>query len=102
MENLPEARVSRKQILVRLLYSLLFFIVLELVKLVVQAATIFQLIYLLLTLNYSEPLRGFANRVAAYGYRVMRYLTLNDPERPFPFQEFPAELEPPGAEVIFD
>ncbi|MEW6388204.1 MAG: DUF4389 domain-containing protein [Thermodesulfobacteriota bacterium] len=102
MENLPEAKVSRKQVLIRLLYSLFFFIVLELVKLVVQLATVFQLVYLLLTLNYSEPLRRFANRVAAYGYRVMRYLTLNDPARPFPFQEFPGELEPPVSEVVFD
>jgi len=102
MDNLPETKVSRKQIFIRLLYSLLFFIVLELVKLVVQAATLFQLIYLLLTLNHSEPLRGFANRVAAYGYRVMRYLTLNDAERPFPFREFPEELEPPAPEVVLD
>jgi hypothetical protein len=32
---------------------------------------------------------------------VWRYITLNSSERPFPFAEFPAELEPPEAEISF-
>jgi len=40
--------------------------------------------------------------VAAYGYRVMRYLTLNDNLRPFPFSELPQDMEPPVGEVKFD
>jgi hypothetical protein len=45
--------------------------------------------------------RKFANQAAAYGYRVMRYLTLNENVRPFPFQDFPQELEPPEEGVVF-
>ena len=74
----------------------------RLLKILIQLTSLFQFIYLLLTLKYSEPARKFSNRVAAYGYRVMRYLTLNENQRPFPLAEMPAELEPPEAQVSFD
>ena len=48
-----------------------------------------------MTLRHNEPAGSFANQVAAYGYRVMRYLTLNENHRPFPFSDFPAAIELP-------
>jgi len=56
----------------------------------------------LVTLRHNEPARTFANQVATYGYRVMRYLTLNENQRPFPFSDFPAAIELPDEEVRFD
>jgi hypothetical protein len=96
-ENLP----SRQQILIRFLYTLLFTMVLEVVKMVVVLTTFFQYLYLFINKTPSEPVRKFANPAAAYGYRVMRYLTLNDNSRPFPFREFPPELEPAEDKVTF-
>ncbi len=101
--SLPEASpVSRTQIFIRLLYTLLFLIVFGIVHALINLATVFQYIFALITLRPSEPVRRFANQVAAYGYRVMRYLTLNDNMRPFPFSELPQEMEPPVSEVKFD
>jgi Domain of unknown function (DUF4389) len=101
--SVPEASpVSRGQILIRLLYTLLFLIVFGIVHVLINLATIFQYIFALITLKPSEPVRRFANQVAAYGYRVMRYLTLNDSVRPFPFSELPGEMDPPVSEVRFD
>jgi hypothetical protein len=94
--------VSRTQILVRLFYTVLFLFVFGIVHALINLATAFQYILLLITLKPSEPVRRFANQLAAYGFRVMRYLTLNDNVRPFPFSEFPQELEPPVGEVRFD
>ena len=93
---------SRKQVAIRLLYTLLYVAIFELVKTIVLLITLFEYFFLLITLRHNEPARTFANRVAAYGYRVMRYLTLNDNQRPFPFADFPAEIEPPVEEVRFD
>ena len=93
---------SRKQVAIRLLYTLLYVAIFELVKTIVLLITLFEYFILLITLRHNEPARVFGNKVATYGYRVMRYLTLNDNQRPFPFADFPAEIEPPDAEVRFD
>lgn len=94
--------LSRTRILIRLLYSILFLVVLSIVHFLIQLATVFQYIMLLITLSPSEPVRRVSNQLAVYGYRVMRYLTLNDNVRPFPFTDFPKELEPPVSEVRFE
>jgi len=98
----PAVPVSRTQILVRLFYTVLFLIVFGIVHAIINLVTAFQYILLLITLKESQPVRRFANQLAVYGYRLMRYLTLNDNQRPFPFSEFPQEMEPPVSEVKFD
>ncbi len=97
-----QGTVSRKQIAIRLLYTLLYVAILEVVKTVILLVTLFEYFFLLITLQHNEPARSFANRVAAYGYRLMRYVTLNENQRPFPFSEFPVEIEPPDEEVRFE
>lgn len=92
---------SRKQIAIRLLYTLLYVAIFEILKTIILLITVFEYLVLLITLRHNEPARVFANRVAAYGYRVMRYLTLNENQRPFPFSEFPGEIEKPDQEVMF-
>jgi len=101
--NAPtETPRSRTKILIRLLYSILFLVVLSMVHFLIQLATVFEYIMLLVTLKPSEPVRRVSNQLAVYGYRVMRYLTLNDNVKPFPFTEFPPEMEPPVGEVTFE
>lgn len=101
--NAPmETPLSRSKILIRLLYSILFLVVLSIIHFLIQLATIFEYIMLLITLSPSEPVRRVSNQLAVYGYRVMRYLTLNDNVKPFPFTEFPPEMEPMVSEVTFD
>jgi D-alanyl-lipoteichoic acid acyltransferase DltB (MBOAT superfamily) len=102
MNDELQITASRKQIGIRLLYTLLYVAIFELVKTIVLLVTLFEYLFLLITLRHNEPSRVFANKVATYGYRVMRYLTLNDNQRPFPFADFPAEIEPPDEEVRFD
>lgn len=92
---------SRKNIAVRLLYTLLFFIIFELLKIIIQVAVLFQYIYLFIRKEYNHPIRNFSNKVSAYAYRVLRYITLSENEKPFPFQDFPEEMEQPEPEVVF-
>lgn len=93
---------SRKQIAIRLLYSLFFLLVLEILKFLIQITVVFQYVYLLVTLTYSKPLKAFTNKLATYAYRVIRYATLNENERPFPFRDFPRDSEKPEEPVQFD
>jgi len=102
MDDESRGTASRKQIGIRLLYTLLYVAIFEVVKTIVLLITLFEYFFLLITLQHHERARTFANKVATYGYRVMRYLTLNENQRPFPFSEFPGEIELPDNEVRFD
>jgi hypothetical protein len=102
MNDIEQVKVSRKQIGIRFLYTLLYLIVLETIKLIIQITVVLQFIYLLITEKYSEPLRNFSNKLAAFTYRVIRYSTLNENVRPFPFNDFPQEIEKSEERVEFD
>jgi len=66
MNEVETVKVSRKQIGIRFLYTLLYLVALEVVKMLVQVTVLLQFIYLLITGKYSDPLRNFSNRLAAY------------------------------------
>jgi hypothetical protein len=102
MNDAAQGLASRKPIAIRLLYTLLYVVIFEVVKTIIFMVTIFEYFLLLLTLKHNERARTFANQAATYGYRLMRYLTLNENQRPFPFSDFPAEIELPDEEVSFE
>ena len=102
MDDQPQETLSRNQIAIRLLYTILFVPIYAICNALVVLTTVFQFALLFITLKHSEPVRSFANRVVTYAYRVWRYVSLNSSRRPFPFAEFPEDLEPPEAEVRFD
>lgn len=92
----------RKNIAIRLLYTIFFLIVFEILKIIIQVCVLFQYVYLLVSKTYNNPVRNFSNKVSVYAYRVLRYITLNENKSPFPFNDFPKEFELPGAEVYFE
>jgi len=102
MDDIQETTVNRKNIGIRFLYTLLFVIVLEILKTIIQLTILFQFIYLFISKKYSNRVREFSDRITTYAYRVMRYLSLNENIRPFPFTDFPAEIEKPTETVRFD
>lgn len=101
MNEQPQEPLSRSQIAVRLLYTILFLPIIGICNALVVLTTLFQFALLFITQQHSEPVRGFANRVISFIYRAWRYFSLNSSVRPFPFAEFPEDLEPPEAEVRF-
>jgi hypothetical protein len=98
METFKEYIMLRKDIAIRLLYSIFFIVIFELLKIIVEFIVLFQYIYLFITRSSNEPVRKFGNRVVTYGYHVMRYITLNEDIKPFPFSNFPKDVEPPERE----
>ena len=102
MNDIQEATVNRKKIGIRFLYTLLFVIVFEISKTIIQLTILFQFVYLFISKKYSNRVRSFSNKVATYAYKVMRYICLNDNVRPFPFTDFQDEIEQPGEMVSFD
>jgi len=95
-------KFPRKKIVIRLLYTILFFIIFEILKTIIQVSVLFQYVYLLISKTYSEPVRNFTNKVSIYAYKVLRYVTLNENNKPYPFKDFPQIMELPEAEVFFE
>jgi hypothetical protein len=102
MESIKLQNLSRKKLGIRLLYTVFFLIVFEILKIIVQVTVLFQYVYLFITKTYSNPVRRFSNKVSFYAYRVMRYVTLNENTLPFPFANFPEETDAPESEVRFE
>ena len=96
-----EIKTPRVQIAIRLGFAILYLIIFEVLKFVVQVSVIFQFVYLFITQSYNQPLRNFSNKVAAYAYKIIRYTTLNDNHKPFPFSDFPSEMEAAEEPVTF-
>ncbi len=90
-----ETRIERKDTLIRILLSLLFVVISRVVETILVLVILFQLAYALITKQPpGERVKHFANRTLGYLYRIVRYLTYNEPEPPFPFADFPSEVEP--------
>ncbi|NLI83372.1 MAG: DUF4389 domain-containing protein [Deltaproteobacteria bacterium] len=102
VDYVEDTSVTRKQVGIRLLYTLLFLIIFEVLKLIIQITVLFQFVYLLITKDYIKPLRRFSDRLSTYAYKVIRYVTLNENQRPFPFADFPAEAEQAEETVRFE
>ncbi|MGL1863072.1 MAG: DUF4389 domain-containing protein [Pseudodesulfovibrio sp.] len=96
-------QADRMTILKRFLVTLVCMIFFEVTGFIVQLSVLFQYGYLLIAKKRSEPLRVFTNTLSTYGYKLMRYNTLNDNKRPFPFNTFPEEsdCEPPVKQIQF-
>ncbi len=94
--------VSRKQIGIRLLLTILFLLILGIVITIVKVLFLFQFIYFFSTQKPNEPVRQFTNSLCTYGYRVLRYITLNESQCPFPLDDWPSELEPSDEQIAFD
>jgi Flp pilus assembly protein TadB len=87
--------VARPDVVIRIVYSLLFAIVVSILEWLVFAIVAFQLLFSLVTQRLpSRRLQTFANQLVAYFRQILRYLTHNDSVIPFPFSDLPEPLEP--------
>ncbi len=102
MDEQQETKIPRSKIGMRFLITLICMVLLHVVYCVIQITALLQYIILFLTCGCSEPLRRFSNRAIAYAYRLMRYVTVNESTRPFPFTDLPPEMEHPEDPVKFD
>ena len=69
----------------RLLFMVLFYIIYELARIVVAATVVLNFLVALFTSHPNERLTRFGQGLATYLYQIIRFLTYNTEERPFPF-----------------
>jgi hypothetical protein len=92
--EVEEREIERVDTGIRFLLTLVFFVVARVLETVLSVIILFELLYTAITKNPPpERLRGFANRAVAYFYRLGRYLIYAEADPPFPFSDFPEEVE---------
>lgn len=101
-ENRQSPSITNGMIGIRFLYTILFFFAMGVVGVILKIAILFQFVILFATRKHNEPVRDFCNQLSTYGYRLLRYITLNENRRPFPFSDYPGAMEPPEKQVLFD
>lgn len=79
----------------RLVYMLLFAVLLYVAGFVMGVIIVLQFLFALLSGSANKNLRDFGESLALYIYRVLQFLTYGREEKPFPFSDWPApEPEP--------
>ncbi len=87
-EELKE-NVSDKNTWLRLLFMILFAVVLALSDLLLGAIVILQFGFVLFSRRPNDELLDFGAQLARFRYHVVRYLTYNTEDRPWPWVTWP-------------
>ena len=69
------------------LFMLLFAVLYTIAEVVVTAVVLLQFLIVLVTGERNERLTGLGERLSVYVYDVLRFLTYNSEQRPFPFSD---------------
>lgn len=87
--------ISNKNQWMRILYMILFAVILYLVMMLVTVVVIVQLLFALFTGKPNDDIGDFATDLSQYVYRIVAFLTYTDNRRPFPFNNWEEdEMEP--------
>jgi len=74
---------------IRVLFVALFWFVFYLTQLVVAAVVIAQCLFTIISGSPNSHLLKFGDNLSRYVQQLLRYVTFNTDERPFPFSDFP-------------
>jgi len=93
-DEIDRNEIDRGDTGLRIAFTLLFFIIARLVEGLLFILVLFELGVALITRREpSQAVRRVGNQLISYLVRIGRYITYNEPEPPFPLQEFPEELD---------
>ncbi|WP_084646150.1 DUF4389 domain-containing protein [Marinimicrobium agarilyticum] len=77
----------------RLVYMLLFAVLLYVAGFVMGFIIVLQFLFALLSGSANKNLRQFGESLALYIYRVLQFLTYSREDKPFPFSDWPEPEE---------
>lgn len=86
----PEPQTDSKdsqKIWLRLLFMVILVLLYGVSRVVVSAVVILQFFWVLFTESPNNRLCNLGQSLATYTYQIVRYLTFNTEDRPFPFDE---------------
>ncbi len=80
-----ERNLKRRSTWVRLLFMAALVAIYMLTRIVFLAVVVFQFLWVLFTAETNKQLTGLGQSLATYTYQIMRYLSFNTEDKPFPF-----------------
>lgn len=80
-----EENLKSRSTWLRLLFMLIFYVLISLVSLVGTFVVIVGFLWVLFTGEVNRQLKQAGQVIAGYMYDIVRYLTFNTDDRPFPF-----------------
>ena len=87
--NDVKTHLSNRATWLRALFMLLFVAIFNLAELVLGIAVLFQFVHTLITGRPNERVGGFGENLGRFIYQILRYLTYNTEDKPFPFADWP-------------
>lgn len=73
----------------RVLFVAIFWVVFYLTQLVIAAVVVAQCAFTLISGTPNAQLLSFGDSLSRYVQEILRYITFNSDQRPFPFSDFP-------------
>jgi hypothetical protein len=90
-----EENIKSRSTWLRLVFMFVFYVIATLTGAVASVVVVLGFLWVLFTGEKNRQLQQAGQAVAAYLYEIIRYLTFNTDEKPFPFgREFPAATAP--------
>ncbi len=86
--------LTRRETLIRLLFVILFALIYSVAEIVVVVVVIVQFGFALIIGERNEKLLVFAESLSRYIYQILRFVTFNADDRPFPFADWPPASGP--------
>jgi hypothetical protein len=90
MNSELKSNLAKRVTWLRGLYMLLFIVIFHVTEFVVGAVVLLQFLFTLVTGQTNARLLQFGYSLSRYVYQILRFLTFNTEEMPFPFNEWPA------------
>ncbi|WP_434456265.1 DUF4389 domain-containing protein [Stutzerimonas urumqiensis] len=92
-------QADHEALLLRVLWTLVFFFAWQLAELVLLAVVILQLVLRLVNGRPNEGLQGFGDSLSQYVAQIGRYGTFNTDRKPWPLSDWP-QPRPADLEVV--
>lgn len=94
-----EENIKSRSTWLRLVFMLVFYAIAILTSAVASVVVVLAFLWVLFTGERNRQLQQAGQAVASYLYEIMRYLSFNTDDKPFPFgRDFPTS-EPPGKDA---
>ncbi len=84
-----KANVTRGATWLRGVFMLLFAVIFNIAEIMLGAIVVFQFLNVLVTGTPMPRLVGFGDSLGRFIYQIVRYLTFDTDDRPYPFADWP-------------
>lgn len=85
-----ESQGNMKERWIRAIYLILFFIIGYFLRLLIMLVSIFQFLSNIIFEKSNPKLTAFGQSLSIYAYEIVRFLTYNTDQKPYPFNVWPS------------